>query len=160
MQWHVCEEGGRSLTEQRKEDQVKIKAIDGLPVEDARHPIVLHISKEDCKHGDNKNPAGCVAALALRRQLRAKEVRVHVGRVYVRTTPDKWVRYQVPTSMRTEIVVFDRGGSFAPGEYKLSPPRPSKRLGKRYGGSKPYKKGAGKKRRTPHVLADVRQGPA
>lgn len=46
----------------------------------------------------------------------------------------------VPRSMRTEIVAFDRGGTFAPGEFRLAAPQPSKLLGKKSGGRSPHKK--------------------
>jgi hypothetical protein len=138
---------------------MKIKAIDGLPVEDAKRPILLKITKGDCKKADRKEPSTCAVAQAFYRQTNAQEVRIHLARAYVKTTPDKWVRYIVEKAMRLELVVFDRGGTFAPGEYRLSAPQPSKRIGARPAKPGPKLK-RGTPRRPPHVLVDVRHGPA
>ena len=138
-----------------------IKAIDGLPVEDARKPIIITVTKGDCSGGDPKYPATCAAARALRREFHAKDVRVHLSRVYIKTTPDKWVRYLVPRSMRTEIISFDRGGIFAPGEFQLIPPWSGHRVGKYHVGKKTAGVGkSGKKRRAARITIDVRHGPA
>lgn len=136
--------------------------IDGLPVEDSRKPLQLVITKSDCANGDPKQPDTCAAAKALKRQCHAKEVRVHLARVYVKTTPDKWTRYVVPRSLRAEIIAFDRGGEFAPGEYYLSAARPSMKLGtKRKTPSKRTGTHPQRKRRNKyHVVTDVRTGPA
>ncbi len=56
----------------------------------------------------------------------ADEVRVHLSRVYVRTGR-KWTRYKAANGLRTEIIAFDRGGSFEAGEYTLKPSPPSQR---------------------------------
>jgi len=136
-----------------------LKEIDGLPVFDAKRPIKLVITKHDCERGDPKHPESCAAARALRRS-GAKDVRVHLGRVYARQNDGNWLRYLTPRALRSEIIAFDRGGSFAPGEYHLLAPQPSHRAkGKRYGGNKPSRK-TGKKRRAPHIITDVRMGPA
>jgi hypothetical protein len=74
---------------------MKIKAIDGLPVVDARKPIILNVIKADCKGGDIKEPSTCAVARAFQREFHVKEVRVHLTRAYVKTSPDKWTRYVV-----------------------------------------------------------------
>jgi hypothetical protein len=95
--------------------------IAGKKVVDGNKPIKLHITADDVKKGANKNPSGCAAALAALREIpEVKAARVHVGRTYLQIK-DKWVRYQTPKSLRTEIVAFDRGGKFEPGEYHLAP---------------------------------------
>jgi hypothetical protein len=138
---------------------MKIKEIDGLPVIDAKRPITITITKSDVDKADVKEPAGCAVARACRRDLHAIEARVHLARVYVRTNKGNWTRYMTPRSMRSEIVAFDRGGQFEPGEFTLSAPSATKVLGKRRGGSKPFVK-RGKKRKPPHVITNVRHGPA
>jgi hypothetical protein len=140
-----------------------LKAIDGKPVLDAKKPIVLNITPNDIAKADRKEPADCAVARACRRELHAKEVRVHLGRVYVRQNEGNWLRFMTPRSLRSEIIAFDRGGSFEPGEHKLAAPQPSKRAtGKRQGSVKPKgrPKSRGPKRRAPHVVTDVRGGPA
>ncbi|WP_291869732.1 hypothetical protein [Bradyrhizobium sp.] len=96
--------------------------INGKRVVDATKPIAIHITKRDTTDGDNKNPSSCAAARAVKREIPdCVNARVHIGRVYVET-PKQWVRYNTPDALRTEIIAFDRGGSFAPGEYKLQVP--------------------------------------
>lgn len=140
-----------------------IESIDGLPVLNAKKPIKLHVNKNDVRISDPKKPDHCAVAVACKRELAAKEVRVHLSRVYVRTNNSNWTRYIVPKSMRTEIIAFDRGGTFVPGDFSLSAPQPSKATGKKQGS--PNKSTAGKKRtkakpRPYAVVKDVRGGPA
>ncbi len=104
--------------------------IAGKKVVNATKPLLLNITKSDCTNGNVKDPGACAAALALRRQLHVKKARVHLGRVYVEQD-DKWVRYNTPQSLKHEIISFDRGGSFEPGEDKLYAMQPSKQTGKR-----------------------------
>ena len=48
--------------------------------------------------------------------------------------PDRIEQYALPQSMTREVVVFDRNGDFAPGEYELKPmPTRRKPVGKRRG---------------------------
>ena len=132
------------------------KNIDGLPVEDAKHPITITVKRCDMK-ADPKEPKTCVLAHAITRTLSPKSVRVHLSRVYINTSGKKWVRYLTPNDARQEIVSFDRGGAFEPGKFTFIPPHKSKRVtGKRQGGKKPgaaYKKTA---RRRYHLTVNVR----
>jgi hypothetical protein len=96
--------------------------INGKKVVDATKPITIHITQRDATEGANKNPSSCAAARAVKRDVAdCVSARVHIGRVYVET-PTKWIRYNTPDALRTEIIAFDRGGSFEPGEYKLQVP--------------------------------------
>lgn len=107
--------------------------INGLPVVDANKKIVLHILPKDIAKGNTKDPGACAAAQACMRQLGASAARVHIGRTYLKLK-DKWLRFHTSKSLRTEIVAFDRGGVFEPGDYLLSPLPPSDRpAGKRQG---------------------------
>jgi hypothetical protein len=133
--------------------------INGKKVINATKPVVLHISERDVASGAVKSPAGCAAALACLRQLKAANARVHLGRTYVEIG-DKWVRFQTPQSLRAEIVSFDRGGAFDPGDYTLRVMTPNRiPAGKRQGGKsdnirprKPVKIA----RRSYHVTTGVR----
>lgn len=101
--------------------------INGKKVVDATRRVKIHITKRDTVEGDNKNPSGCAAARAAKRDVPdCISARVHIGRIYVEHR-DKWVRYFTPDSLRTEIIAFDRGGSFQPGEYELKIPAASER---------------------------------
>lgn len=142
---------------------MKLTAIDGLPVVDAKEPIKLSVIKADIEKADTKEPANCAVARACRRELRAKEVRVHLSRVYVKTNKGNWMRFKTPPAMRAEIIAFDRGGTFEEGNFTLQVIEKTKRLGSGY--TKKYRKRryaeTGKRKRSsPHVLTNVRQGPA
>ena len=96
--------------------------INGKKVVDATKRARIMITERDAKDGDNKNPSSCAAARATKRDIpECISARVHIGRVYVETKTN-WVRYMTPEALRTEIVAFDRGGSFQPGEYELKAP--------------------------------------
>lgn len=136
-----------------------VTKIDGLPVFDAVAPLTLTVNDADIEGGDVKKPDQCAFARCCLRQGHAKEVRVHLGRVYVRMNKSNWIRYITPPILRTEIIAFDRGGEFAPGTYTLPAPSVSKRTGKQQGSNK-RTPGNGKKRRKPHIVTNVRTGPA
>lgn len=136
-----------------------IHAIDGLPVIDAKKPLKLTINKNDVAKTDRKESADCAVARACRRETHAIEARVHLGRVYLKTSAGSWTRYLTPRPLRSEIIAFDRGGQFEPGEFMLGAPTPTKTLGKRRGGTKKAKR-TGKQRQKPTVVHNVRTGPA
>jgi hypothetical protein len=109
--------------------------IAGKRVVDATRSLHIVISPRDAADGRTKDPAGCAAARAIVRGFReegVKQARVHLGRVYVEY-PNKWVRYKTPSSLRAEIISFDRGNqaSFMPGDYTLQKISPADRVGAR-----------------------------
>jgi hypothetical protein len=140
--------------------------IDGIRVVNPTKKLQISISQRDCDRGQTKDPGACAAARALLREVpNAKQARVHLGRTYVLIDDGGkkvWERYQTPQSLRAEIIAFDRGGEFAPGEYTIPPLPPSVRakFGKRQGtphatdniGSKKRKRIA----RPIHVTENVR----
>jgi len=102
--------------------------IDGLPVVDAKAPLKLEVTKMDCQLATRKNPGCCAVAKACGRELKIRGVRVHLSRLYL-LKGKAWTRYVVHSSLRQEIIAFDRGGKFQPGIYTFAAPEPSKRLG-------------------------------
>lgn len=97
-----------------------MRMIDRTPVVDADKPITVHITPADCARGSKKDPEKCAVALALKRVTKCDESRVHLGCTYLRFGK-KWLRYATPTSLKPEIVSFDRGGGFYPGDFRLHP---------------------------------------
>ncbi len=135
--------------------QKATQTIGGIPVVDATKPITLKISANDIKKGANKNPGACAAALACLRQIKGIErARVHIGRTYI-LKGGKWQRYLTPLSLRSEIVAFDRGGKFQPGEYVIKPLAPSHRSMDHHK-VQPRPRGLPKKKRPYHITTDVR----
>jgi hypothetical protein len=104
--------------------------INGGKVVDASEPLPVKITKSDVRMGATKNATSCAAARAICRE-GFTEARVHAARTYVRRPDGKWLRYQTPPALRSEIVAFDRGGVFEPGDYKLVPIQPSQTIGQR-----------------------------
>lgn len=135
-----------------------LKEIDGLPVVDAKKSMTLHITKEQIKRANVKKPESCAIAQTCLAKKGVKEARIHLSRAYIRTNDTNWQRFIVPAACRSEIVAFDRGGKFSPGDYTLKAPPPSYKLGadKRKRPTGPKKT----KRKKYHVITDVRIGPA
>lgn len=136
--------------------------INGVEVKDADEKLVVKITKDDVRKGSLKNANACAAANALCRQEHCDEARVHFSRAYIRKGK-KWLRFGVPPALRNEIIAFDRGGTFEPGEYILSPVQPTVRLDrptpKRYDNVKvkAHRPGAGNRVKRPyHVASGVR----
>lgn len=131
------------------------RTIDGLPVYDGEGTLALSITREDIRGARRSQPGQCAVARGLLRELDVIEVRVHLGRIYLRTTQDYWLRYFTPRSVRQEIVAFDRGGRFEPLNLNLRPPSASEKLGTT-GRTGPKRTKTGK-RRPYHTLTDVRE---
>ena len=131
--------------------------ISGLPVVDAKTPLIIRINKRDVKLGHTKDPGACAAARCLLRSVpKIQAARVHLSRSYIQIGNTHWVRYATPQSLRSEVVSFDRGGKFLPGAHALLPltegQLPS---GRRQGGKDRPKRRKGKKRAY-HVVTGVR----
>jgi hypothetical protein len=104
-----------------------MRMIDRKPVVDADKPVTLQITQADCNRGSKKDPTRCAAALALKRATGCDECRVHIACTYLRFG-EKWLRYATPPSLKAEIISFDRGGGFYPGDFRLHPMPASNRL--------------------------------
>lgn len=138
--------------------------IQGKAVKDANKELLVTITPQDVKAGAAKNATSCAAAQALVRQGICDEAKVHVNRTYIKKA-GKWLRFKTPPALRSEIVAFDRGGSFEPGDYKLMPMSPSQRRGAREAretnrppeARNPPKTGRSIKKRLRHVTTGVRE---
>lgn len=146
-----------------KQFKTKMK-INGAPVVDADGKLKVAITKTDVRVGSLKNARACAAAVALCRQTGCDAARVHLARTYVKKS-GTWTRYFTPPALRAEIIAFDRGGAFEPGEYELKPIQPIVRFGsparkkymKEYAKRTPQKRHPQKGARAkPHVVSNVR----
>ncbi len=132
--------------------------IGGLPVFDAKEPISFAVTKRDIKRGGIREPDSCAIALACKREANTTDVRIHLTYSYI-LAKDHWLRYRTPACITREIVAFDRGGAFEPGEYTLLTPYTSDRIGIR---TKPLRKHYNKRiapKRYVHITANVRTRP-
>jgi len=138
---------------------MSIRSINGFPIVDATKNVVIKITKRDATREGLQDPASCAVARACKRDIHAPEVRVHRSRIYVRDG-DKWLRFIASRALCFEIVAFDRGGVFQPGEYLLQKPQPCQKLGaERKRGDRKHGKRGGKL--VPrHVMENVRASPS
>jgi len=137
-----------------KKQTSKIKTFEGLPVVDATKDIDIHITPNDIKGSSKKNPSSCAAAKAGQREL-GTDVRVFLTRTYVKQK-NHWVRFLTPNRTTKEIISFDRGAAFEPGEYYFKAPSEHERLGSHRGRST-TDKGSGRKVRSYHATGNVRE---
>lgn len=99
--------------------------INGKPVLNGKTKWLLSIDDIDIAGSRRRGPGQCAAARAIMREQRnVKSVRVHIGRVFLEYE-DHWERYQTPASLRSEVIAFDRGGTFLPGVHSIPPLSPS-----------------------------------
>lgn len=143
---------------QPKQSRLK---LDGLPVIDATSPIKLHIELVDIKGARKNDPAQCAAAKAIARTMKT-DAKVFVSRTYVKAKDGKkWVRYMTPENVSREVIAFDRGSSFEPGEYQFPKPSKGNELGADRGRS--YNNGPDstpRPKRFIHTTAQVREWKA
>jgi hypothetical protein len=131
--------------------------IDGKPVANASMALRLNVTEDDIKRGAPLNPYACAIALAARRQPDIVAAKVHLSCLYLLGKRKKhWLRYRVPEYATREIVAYDRGGRFVPGEIDLQPisTRELVRRVERIRGATPKKRG--RKPRPRHMTQDVR----
>jgi hypothetical protein len=135
--------------------------IQGIDVIDANEEIEVTITPNDIKLGKKKSAHECAAARALCREHHAEAATVHLSRAYIKKN-GKWWRYSVPPMLRSEVIAFDRGGNFAPGDYTLKAVQPTQKLDapayrklpRNRNGSRPQ---TGNRPKKPyHVVAGVR----
>jgi hypothetical protein len=132
--------------------------IGKFEVVDAKRRLTVHINKNDVVRGNTLEPTSCAAARACIRETKCSEARVHLSRTYIFKN-GKAIRYMTPHSVRTELVSFDRGAKFEPGEYTFLPMPAKKRAtgkgqGSETGRSRPKHK---QKTRAPyHTVTGVR----
>ena len=126
---------------------MEVHRVGGRNCVDAASTIEIEITEQDTRFASRKDHTNCVMARAGMKQ-ESTDAIVHVSRIYLKVKgQDLWTRYGVDSSLRTEIIAFDRGGRFAPGIYKLHKLQPCKRLG------------GDKRKRPPHPKSRIRKTP-
>ena len=97
-------------------------------VEDSDKPINVEVTARDVNASERKAHAGCALAVACKRSKGLDGVLISTSTAYL-VKGHKAVRYRVPPSVAREIVSFDRGSGFEPGEYRLDIVPPTSRFG-------------------------------
>jgi hypothetical protein len=118
-------------------------------VTDAKEDVIVTVLPKDVSWAAHKNHSHCALARACTRSgcdaaiiSRSTAILINRGRA---------ARYMLSSAAAREIVAFDRGAGFSPGEYLLKAPPKTQRLGKR-AGSPPRGKITGERRR--YVLTE------
>ena len=135
--------------------------IDGLPVVDAKKTLHVEVLPTDIKKATRKDAYGCVMAVAVERTT-GRETKIGLSRAYVKNEKNPkrkfWERHIVEGRVTREVIAYDRNGDFAEGEYTLSKPYPSNKLGITHYPSLPTaKRGTKGPRRVRHVTVGVRE---
>ena len=121
---------------------------------DASRPLILTINAKDIKGAKPGDEMHCAAANAICRQEHVSKAMVCKTKTYVWHNDGTVERFVTPKALRTEIMIFDRHGQMAGGDYRLAPPPASQKLGY----SKPTgpKATTGKPRTPQHIIENVR----
>lgn len=126
---------------------------DVTKVKDARSDIEIEVTKADGQASpkDHKN---CAIARACKRGLNLDGAVVSRSVVYL-VKDDEATRYLIPNAVAREMVAFDRGAGFAPGEYELKRPA-SHKMGPGTHSRKPRKPGSRPRGKPRHQTAGLR----
>jgi hypothetical protein len=140
---------------------LRVRKIDGQLVSNAAQTLRLTVTAADVKKGVAKNPDACAIAVAAVRQIPGcTAAKVHKS-VLMANTPvsgkPKWRRWKVPEYATREIVAFDRGGRFVPGDYEFQPVPVLPPKAQRNRSPSGRVRLASYKRRPSHVTQDVRE---
>jgi len=123
-------------------------------VTDAGRNSVVEVTKRDTNSATVRNHKACALAVACKRKENTDGVVISVKTAYI-VKGDKATRYALPESVSREIVSFDKGGEFSPGNYRMLAPSPSIRIGSRQGGAN-SKPNSGKPKRYFHKTEGIR----
>jgi hypothetical protein len=98
-------------------------------VRDAKESITISVSARDVSGGRAKDHKNCPIAGACKRGLPIQYAIISKSTAYIVDKNMVATRYLVSGGAREELISFDRGGSFQPGEYSLYAPTARQKLG-------------------------------
>lgn len=124
-------------------------------VTDAPRSLIIDVTLGDTKSAAIKNHRACAAAVACKRQYHLDGVIVSRSMAYL-IRGRKATRYMVPSELVREVVAFDRGGKFEPGQYHLTRPAANIRLGRKRPHRSDKRGLIGKHRKHRHVTTNIR----
>ena len=122
-------------------------------VKDAKGRLVVTVAARDKAAAKKLRHKECALALACRRQFHLDGVLIARSRAYL-VKGDTATRYELPMAIQKEIVSFDRGGGFDPGQYALL--KPARLLGPGGGGRTRKSRSRTAKPRRRHLVGKVR----
>lgn len=121
-------------------------------VVDAVRPRIIEVEQADLRRAEVQNHKSCAMAVACKRKLNLDGVIMARSTAYL-IRGRKATRYSVPESITREIISFDRGAAFAPGQYRLIPPL--RKMGEQAGPRSPHTE-TGSAPRYHHTTSGVR----
>ena len=124
-------------------------------VVDANHNARIEVTKSDETKANKKSHKTCAMAVACKRKFHLDGVIISANRAYL-VKGDKARRFELPPSVTKEIVSFDRGAGFEPGEYALAKVGPTHRLDAPKGPTKGKAHGGDTARKFRHKTGGIR----
>jgi hypothetical protein len=98
----------------------------GKRVEDATTNFRFNVLMDDCRRGKADDPQACAGARAIKRSYPAEVLAVHVHRqVTMVELKNKVIRFRTPHGLRDQLLRFDAGKKFDPGNYHIGTVCPS-----------------------------------
>jgi len=113
-------------------------------VKDAYKRLTIEVTKRDEANSHRKKHSECAMAVACKRAMKLDGVIVSATTAYL-IKDTVATRYQLSMAAQKEVVAFDRGGGFCPGEYQLV--KPQQNLGRQEGGKDKRARGTKPKKR-------------
>lgn len=100
-------------------------------VTDAHKSAVIEVTKADARPAGRNKHQDCAVAVACKRKFHLDGVVISRAIAYL-IKKKTATRYLVPQGVQRELIAFDRGGKFYPGEYELQKPSGKQKLGSAY----------------------------
>jgi len=102
-------------------------------VVDSLKDLDIEVTEKDVSASRRRKHSECAMAVACKRTEKVEGVIIATSTAYL-IDGKKAIRYNVPKAVAREIVAFDRGAAFEPGDYSLLKIEPSRRFGVMTGG--------------------------
>jgi hypothetical protein len=109
-------------------------------VVDAKKDATVEVLPRDISRAAKKNHNACALARACERTFMVDAAVITPYRAFL-IKGDVATRYMLTDHARREIIAFDRGAAFMPGEYDMRAPRNAERIGHRLLGAPTDRKG-------------------
>lgn len=123
---------------------------------DATADLTIEVTKANTQSKAVRNHQECALAVACKDKKHLDDVVISRSMAYL-VKGKVATRYQLPEHVSREVIAFDRGGTFAPGEYELKKPEPHIALDsprQSHGGE--THRGAGGRGQAHHLTANIR----
>lgn len=121
-------------------------------IKDATKSISVEVLPKDIDYKAKKKHGECAIAQACKRSMSLDGAVIAPSRAFL-VKGDTVTRYELSAQAIRELVSFDRGGSFEPGNYRMHKIAKRRRFGNRGGG---WGRKTGERRTKRHVVSNIR----